>query len=428
MSSHQQVLVDMSQEVQVPISEMFISLALPGERFKSELLDSQTKAEDRAKALAQAEIDLKAAEQQLSGFIAGLEGPVPSLVGPTPPGKIIIVARLKRLTAMRDEAKQRVLRLKTPLFPRLFLVERYNLMSLRTGFGKGPTVGTIPLAPLEKKTVETSISQSQSTAFNSTTTVMESREASATSTLNNHVADASSKGGSTDAVDYHMNANFHGDASVTGFGSGEANAALDVKGGCNTVRNDFSAAVESAVDSQVGQAQTSRQQNVSQQSTDQGSKTDTRVVSRDEVTNPSSTHSVNCFFYQVVERYTSFLSLFDVQIAFRNGDPALDRQVSLTALDQLLDDVLDPSQGSPLSVVLDHKERVINVTEEFTLSPGKTLVRFNRDLQTECPITDDRGNLMETIKVDGVVVAVFNKKVLSKNLVQDLVIGETSIP
>jgi hypothetical protein len=125
------------------------------------------------------------------------------------------------------------------------------------------------------------------------------------------VAQSSAESGGTDASDYHMDANFHGDASI-GFDSGEVNAQLGVKGGSNDVRSDFSKAVGGAMDTQIAQTSASRQTSVSEARSDTSQTSQTVNVSTSKVKNPNPTHTVTFLFFQLLERYTSFLSFVDI--------------------------------------------------------------------------------------------------------------------
>jgi len=179
-------------------------------------------------------------------------------------------------------------------------------------------VSSLNLLPGEQKTFEIRTAFTQTKDVTETTTVMESEDSTVAQAFNDHVAGSSSKSGSTDASDYHLNANFHGDASI-GIGSGEVNAALNVQGGSNEVRSDFSNAVQNAVDRQIGQTSASRKQSVSEQKSATQTTEQTATVSTDSITNPNPTHAVTVFWFQLLERYTSFLSLVNVEGRVQNN-------------------------------------------------------------------------------------------------------------
>src|SRR5262249_5872100 len=150
---------------------------------------------------------------------------------------------------------------------------------------------------------------------------------SVTNNFNSHVSNSSQDSGGGESTNYHLNANFHGDASMD-FTGGEANAHVDAQGGCNTVRNAFSNAVENAADAQIGQTAASRVQNVSTQSADTNTTESTQSVQVTTVKNPNSSRVANFIWYQSLEQFTSFLCLVDIQVAFKNTDSthARDRQ------------------------------------------------------------------------------------------------------
>src|SRR5262249_12914080 len=145
------------------------------------------------------------------------------------------------------------------------LVEKYRLTSVKTaeGYGDKPLEGgSFNLSPGESRTTQIHTMKTEQTKSSFTNSVMEEDNKSAIDELNSHVASSENQAGSKESVDYHLNANFHGEAGVT-LGGGEVDASLAVQGGCNTVRNSFSQGVDNALDNQSRQVRDLRKQRVS---------------------------------------------------------------------------------------------------------------------------------------------------------------------
>jgi hypothetical protein len=345
------------------------------------------------------------------------------------PKDAFLSMRRSELAAMEAAASK----LATALHPQLFLVETYRLTSLKTAQGKGASVSSVPLLPGEEKTFEIRTSFKTTSDVTSTTTVMESQDTVVANNFNDHVKDSSTNSGSTDSADYHMDANFHGDASV-GIGSGEVNAQLGVKGGSNEVRSDFGKAVENSVDKQIGQTSASRRQSVNDSASHTSTDVQTDTVSTDKVKNPNPTHTVTVLWFQLLDQYTSFLSLVDVGVAFKTTDVSLNQQVALHDLDKLLNEVVDPAKVSrirqaikgELEVILDFEDEVRNIVEEVPFGPNHTLLRLRQNLQSTYVLKDGDGNAVRNIHVDGVLLKAMTKVIPSRQMVNDLLVGEVS--
>ncbi len=412
---------ELAIEVRIPINDCFISLNVPSDFFKPEFVHGQSQE------LVDAQNELSRLNTQQALLLQGLalQPPFIQVAFADLPDNPGLVAGLIVQTSLR------IAELTKSLRPQLFLVESYRLTTQRTATGKGPEVNTMTLAAGQIVEVATTTEFSKTSDLTKTTTAMESQDTSVAQNFNTHVADSSNQSNSQDSSDYHMDANFHGDASV-GFGSGEANAQLGVKGGSNDVRTSFGKATESAQDKQIGETAASRQLNVSQASSQEVVTGKVTVINKSTIQNPNPTRTLNLFWFQLVEEYHSFLSLVDVGVAFRNKDRAQDQQVALHDLDGLLKQVLDPSKvqevrdgiKGELEVVLDYQANVRNIVEEVPFGPTHTILRLTRDLQTPFVLKDGNGNPLRTIHVEGVVIQVTKKDIPSKDLVLDQLVGE----
>ena len=188
------------------------------------------------------------------------------------------------------------------------------------------------------------------------------------------------------------------------------------------------------MDSQIGETSASRKQSVSDQQSTTDTTQQTDTISTDKIKNPNPTHTVNVFWFQLLDQYTSFLSLVKVEVAFRTIDPTQDKQAPLHDLDKLLNEVLDPAKVSQvrqgikgeLEVILDYQDEVVNIIEEVPFGPDHTILRLKKNLQSTFVLKDGNGNPLRNITVEGVLLKVISRIIPSRLLVADLDVGESS--
>jgi hypothetical protein len=405
------VLTELAAEVKIPVNEVYIALDAPESWF----------VEDPSRAQKSAELHAQAAALRQMAAAMKATGRPEMTVGAAP-----MEAQATGLEAIAAKLAQ-------PTHPQLFLVETYRLTTLRTASGKGAHIQSISLFPGEEKTVEIRTSFLATQDRTRTTTVMESDDETVAQNFNEHIAKSANEHQSKDSYDYNLNANFHGDASV-GLGSGEANASLAAKGGSNDVRSDFGHAVESAADKQIGQTSASRNQFISSGSSDDKTSTEMTTVSTDKIKNPNPTHTVNVLWYQLLDQYMSFLAIADVEVGYRTTLPEEAARVPLHDLDKLLGRVAAPDKRDPLrqaiknelGAILDFQGSPTNIVDEVSAGAGLSVLRLKPNLQTSFTLKNSSGDPVRSIKVDGLLIKAFSRVIPSRQVVSDLVVGETA--
>jgi len=194
---------------------------------------------------------------------------------------------------------------------------------------------------------------------------------------------------------------------------------------------------------QISHTDQSRRQKVSEHSSNEKTEKNTQIVSTDKVKNPNATKAVTAIWYQMVEQYTSLLTLESVDVEFMNApaNPAAlgaagnsfrkQRRVRLSEVDSLLSEVVDPAKiadvknaiKSQLESVLDYQDQPTSIVEEVPKGTDKTILRFKKNLQTDYVVKDGNGNPLQTIHVDGLLLKVFTNVLASGQLTLDLVVG-----
>lgn len=421
------VLQELTEEISIPVSDCFISLGLPNEFFKPEFCSPTA-------GIAGLEAAKDSLFVQLTQLSRGRVGVVNSqninqliaICGYEPTSQLILTmcAQVRQMEAAQVALKS--------IRPQLFLVETYRFTTFQTASGKGANpLHTETFGPGEERTLYIVTTSSTTTDQSKTSTVMETNDKAVVEAFNAHVANASSTAESKDKSDYQMNANFHGDATV-GFGEGEANATVNVVGGSNGVRRDFSNAVANSLDNQIQQTSALRNQKVSAVK-ENSSTAYTRTESAESrQKNPNLTRAATFAWFPIMAQFHSFLSLVDVQLAFRNTDPKKDRQVPLHEADSILGDVLDPSKvsvvrdaiKSALQSFRDFDEQVRNIVEEVPAGPNKSMLRLAKNLQTTYALQNAHGEPVRNIPIRGVLINAIPKVIQTGNLTMDISVSE----
>ena len=295
------------------------------------------------------------------------------------------------------------------LRPQLFLVEHYELASFRGDLLRDDQIGSVSLSPGGSITYKLIIKKKTSTSSELTSTVMDSQDQEAKTNFNKQVKDTADARFGRNNYNYGFDGNFHGEASV-GIGEGSADARVHAQGATNEVRNDFAESTASAIDSQVSEANRVRQQRMVTGTATTQTDEETESVMEKTALNPTA-KNVNVGIYLIKEEFVSLLSVVDVEIAFRNGDPNQDRLVPLRKLSELLDAVIDrpevrteiaTSIKSLLQGISDYQDEIRSILKVDPSSP----FGFSRDPQvkSEYKLKTSDGSVRRTFSVSGILI------------------------
>jgi hypothetical protein len=297
------------------------------------------------------------------------------------------------------------------LKPQLFLVETYQLSTFKGGLILGDNVGTLqPMTPHTKSTSKLITTKMTSEDITQSSTVMDDQTEQSNQSFNQAVQDSSDAKSGSEHYDYGMQASFHGEAQM-GFGGGSADANVQAAGSTNDVRQEVSQSVGHAIDSQVGQANQRRKQQV----TVGGSETKVDETTQTEVdierTNDSD-QVLNLGVFQLKQELVMVLSLVDVQVAFRNTDSKSDRMVKLFDLDSLLEEVIAAPKDravikSQIKTVLedirDYMDESKSILVQDPTRPDVLVV--NKRLTSTYELKNRDGSIRKIISVPGIIVS-----------------------
>ena len=295
------------------------------------------------------------------------------------------------------------------LRPQLFLVEHYQLASFRGDLARGDLVDSVSLSPGGSMTYKLIIRRKSSTGSELTSTVLDSQDREAKDNFNKQLKDTADKRLGTNNYDYGFDGSFHGEASVE-LGGGSADAQVHARGSTNEVRQEFAESTASAIDSQVSETNRTRTENIKTGREDTRTDEETESVREKTAQNPTA-EPVNVGIFLVNEEFVSLLSLVDVDIAYRTGDPNQDRQEPLRKLGDLLEDVVERSEDrKEICALIKGLLQEINDYQ----GEGRSLVKadpgspvgFGRDtqLRSEYRLLKSDGTVRRILSVPGIII------------------------
>jgi hypothetical protein len=294
------------------------------------------------------------------------------------------------------------------LRPQLFLVEQYQLASFRGDLERDDLVDAFSLSPGGSTTYKVIVRKRTSTSKELTSTVLDSQDREAKDSFNKQIKETADKKSGTNNYNYGFDGSFHGEASME-IGGGSADARIHASGSTNDVRQDFAESTASAIDTQVSETNHSRKQSIETAREDTQTDEETESVREKTAHNPTA-QPVNVGIYMLREKFVSVLSLVDVEIAYRNGDPNQNRQEPLRKLGALLDAVIDRPEDRTeiattikrlLQQIADYEGELHSIVKPDPSSP----FGFSRDgqLKSEYRLQRSDGSL-RTFSVKGIPI------------------------
>jgi hypothetical protein len=272
--------------------------------------------------------------------------------------------------------------------PQIFLVEDYRLETYVGPPQLGRLVETRNVPPgTETKTlmVTETVDSSQTTLRQS---LLDSQDSSVVNNFNKQMDKRSEQEEGSDKYKYHLNADFHGEASANSLWGGEVDANLHVEGGSDSLRSKLAESAFESIGSQVTEAT----QQLKQRTYESAAAIEhmERVLKQEEIILKNPTDRLRVFeFYQQLQPYITLLVLKDVRVAYADGTAA-PKTVQMSRLPQLLVESLADSDqqenlisfiGNELSAVEDQDGQVRSLlqdemvhAETVTLVPNPTSV------------------------------------------------------
>jgi hypothetical protein len=308
--------------------------------------------------------------------------------------------------------------------PRLALIETYRLSSYLGSFGAGRTVNTFSLLPGEKTTISVKTFRHSETERKSASSILDScTQESADDFEHTMQNENSDKKSQAESFEYHAEA--EAEASW-GVASGKVSGGI--KGGTSSAREEFAKNVASAVDKHAQKASAKRDVQVNTSSEVKESSGEDTAITR-ELENINVGRTLNFVFRQLNQEHIVVLHLVDVRVGFFNGYAESVREVPLSRLDSLLEEVVQADFVDEVRKQLEEQLRAIEADavkkldgpfiDERKLGQGDSYLRVNPDCVST--YTDETGN---EITVPGVITNASKVTMRTDGVIVDSLLGQ----
>lgn len=310
--------------------------------------------------------------------------------------------------------------------PRFYVVETYGLSSFLGSYGAGRVIKTFSLLPGEKTRISVKSYLKRTVDAKSASSILDSVTEESAREFENSLEEEQS-----DKEAYSKTSEYYAEAEASGsWGVGSASAKAGFKSSSSSSREEFSKNVSKATEKHAAKASAKRdvQINTSYEVKEEsGEETSTER----EIQNINLSRTLNFVFRQMNQEFITLLHLMDIRIAFFNGHPASRREVPISQLRALLDEVMvddnikkDAVQttimNDVLDVVFDYQENPHQVTEEKSLSATEKYIRFKKDTIStyKDSITDAE------FSVEGIITAVTKNVLRTEGVIVEAMLGE----
>ena len=274
--------------------------------------------------------------------------------------------------------------------PHLYLVESVRLTSFLGDYGAGRIVKTFSLLPGERTKISVRTFLQRETTRKAASSVLDSLTQESASDLETSVSREQSDQSKLETTkEYYA----EGEASAK-WGWGSAKAKAGTKGSSNAAREESVKNVASATEKHTARASAKRDVEVNT-SYEETSRSEEETAIEREIENINLSRTLNFVFRQMNQQFVTMLHLTDVRVAFFNGDRASRREVPLSRLDDLLEEVVVAGKRAMVrDVVLEQLRGVrdvdgtpVDVVREVVLAPGDSYLQF--DPTISATVTDD---------------------------------------
>lgn len=286
--------------------------------------------------------------------------------------------------------------------PRLYLIESVRLSSFLGDYGAGRIVKTFSLLPGEKTKISIRTFLSRESTRKQASSVLDSVTQESAQDLETSVQREQS-----DQSKLETTKEYYADVEASAsWGWGSASAKAGVKGSTNAAREESVKNVASATEKHSMRASAKRDVQINT-SYEETTKSEEETAIEREIENINLSRTLNFVFRQMNQQFVTLLHLTDVRIAFFNGDRGSRREVPLSRLDDLLDEVVQPAKHGlvreaileQLNAVRDIDGNLVDVVDEVSVGPDDTYRKFDSALTAT--VTDDSDR---TFTVPGVLL------------------------
>ncbi len=258
--------------------------------------------------------------------------------------------------------------------PRLFIVEVYGISSFLGDYGLGRTVKTFTLFPGEQATISLKTWRSSKENISEGASIIDSYQSEAKTKFGNAVmAETTDKSTQSSKENWHVEAQASasfgfGSASISGGGGGEYQSG----------REEFAKRVGETTQEHANQASAARETQITSKSERTEETGEESYIER-TIRNVNVRRTLNFVFRELNQEYSTLIHLRDIRIAFSNGNDGVWREVPVSGLRGLLEEVLVPSRINEIAtsilkriaVVFDHTDTPISILQRVELDASE---------------------------------------------------------
>lgn len=223
--------------------------------------------------------------------------------------------------------------------PQLFLIETYGISSFLGDYGMGRTVRTFTLLPGESTTIRLKTWQSSKESIKESSSIIDSSEQSAKDRFSNKIQNET-----TDKKTKSKTEKWKVEAEANAsWGWGSASVKASAEGEYHSGREQFARSTSDAISEHANEASSKRELSVTSSSETEveiGEETSIERV----INNVNMRRVLNFVFRELNQTYTTKLHLKGIYVGFTNEREGTWRQVPISGLRGLLDEVLEPNK------------------------------------------------------------------------------------
>jgi hypothetical protein len=223
--------------------------------------------------------------------------------------------------------------------PALYLVETYAISSFLGNYGLGRTVKTFTLLPGEQMTIKMRTWRSSEQTQKDASTIFDSY---GTDSSDRFTTDVQRE--TTDKTTKLNTLEWHADAEVNvAWGFGSAGASGGGSGEEQTTREGFVRSVNNAATEHASKASSKRENTVTS-SSEATQKLEDEEVTERTIRNVNLRRTLNFVFRELNQEYLTKIHLIELRLAYSNGTAGSWREVPISGMRALLEEVFDTPQ------------------------------------------------------------------------------------
>jgi len=257
--------------------------------------------------------------------------------------------------------------------PRLFIIQVLGISSFLGDYGVGKTVKTFTLLPGEETKISTRTWRATQDSISTSSSIIDSYDESSADRFADTVQTET-----TDTATQTESGNWKVEGEVSAsWGWGKASVSGSKTGESSSSTEEFAKAVNEAVTEHTSDASSHRENTVTSSSESSVSSEDETVIER-TIKNINVKRVLNFVFRELNQMYSTKIHLKDIKIAFSNGRVGTWREVPLSGLAELLNDLIATEADrssvtqailSQIAVIFNVNGDPVNVLERVTMGP-----------------------------------------------------------